>query len=188
MSSGFSPALLLYLAPVRMPRSARPIYPPRPLCCGRGRAASGAGEGSAGERSSPNQHPDRSERTFATRKDLGQLRAREAGTGSSSRSDLPPTSPVILRERRPTATAVGGEGSGSPTPKGSSEIIFSCPCQRRPGGTTYGIITVRFSSRKNLPRRRTSRHRLPPPLADRLPDRRPSSRNPDRRRTAPRVR
>ena len=83
----------------------------------------------------PIRHPDRGERTLATRKDLGQLRASEAGTGSSSRSDLPPTSPVIPRERRPTATAVGGEGSGSPAPKGSSEIIFSCPpAQRRPGG------------------------------------------------------
>ena len=78
------------------------------------------------------RHPDRSERTLATRNDLGQLRASEAGTGSKS---PPPKKPSAFLadnggEIRPLGAGVtpagqlreseAGTGSSSPHP------IFFC--------------------------------------------------------------
>ena len=74
----------------------------------------------------PIRHPDRSERTLATRKDLGQLRRPRSRYRFLVAKRPPSYLARYFMERRPTATAVGGEGSGSPAPEGSREIIFSC--------------------------------------------------------------
>jgi hypothetical protein len=54
------------------------------------------------------RHPDRSERTLATRKDLGQLRESEAGTGSKSPHPTPVIAPYFLGS--PFLHREGGQG------------------------------------------------------------------------------
>jgi hypothetical protein len=81
-------------------------------------------------------HPDRSERTLATRNDLGQLRESEAGTGSNSLFRHPDRSERTLATRND----LGQLRAAKPLPVPSLCIQFLCHPEHSEGSRAKRVI------------------------------------------------